>query len=271
MEILETIRTRRSVRNFDGRDLTPRDQALLLELAARVPNPYNQAISYSLLDGREHGLSSPVITGTDLWLAGKLFRAQHAEEAFGFSFESLLLQAEAELGIGAVWIAGTMNRSAFEAAMNLKQGEVMPCVSPVGYPAARMSLRETVMRKGIKADERLPFETLFFNASFSAPLDRETAGELEPLLEAVHRAPSAVNRQPWRAVVCGSTVHFYEQHSKGYIDDSGWDLQKIDLGIALCHFALAAEAFGTRALFSLDDPGFPCPNGVDYIASYIIS
>lgn len=270
MEILETIRNRRSVRSFDGRDLTPRDQARLMELFDQVPNPYGQAIRFQLLDGREHGLSSPVIVGTDLWLAGKLLRAPHAEEAFGYSFEALLLRAEAELGAGAVWIAGTLNRSAFETAMELKPEEVMPCVSPVGYPAAKMSLRETVMRKGVKAGERLPFASLFFEGDFQNALDRERAKDLEPILEAVRLAPSAVNKQPWRAVVIGNTVHFYEQHSKGYVDKSGWDLQKVDLGIALCHFALAAEAFEKKPLFSLDNPGIPCPDGVEYIASYSV-
>ena len=253
MEILETIRNRRSVRSFDGRDLTPRDQARLLELFDKVPNPYGQAIRFQLLDGREYGLSSPVIVGTDLWLAGKLLRAPHAEEA-----------------AGAVWIAGTLNRSAFETAMELKPEEVMPCVSPVGYPAAKMSLRETVMRKGVKAGERLPFASLFFEGDFQNALDRERAKDLEPILEAVRLAPSAVNKQPWRAVVMGNAVHFYEQHSKGYVDKSGWDLQKVDLGIALCHFALAAEVFEKKALFSLDNPGIPCPDGVEYIASYSV-
>lgn len=270
MEILETIRTRRSVRSFDGMDLTPRDQARLPELFSQATNPYGQPISFRLLDGREHGLSSPVITGSDFWLAGKLRQAPHAEEAYGFSFETLLLRAEAELGLGAVWIAGTLNRSAFEAAMELKEGERMPCASPIGYPAAKLSLREKVMRKGVKADERLPFGSLFFEGDFQNALDRERAKDLEPILEAVRRAPSAVNKQPWRAVVIGNAVHFYEQHSKGYVDKSGWDLQKVDLGIALCHFALAAEALGSSPRFSLDDPDLPCPEGVEYIASYLI-
>jgi len=38
----------------------------------------------------------------------------------------------------------------------------MPCVSPLGYPAEKMSLRETLMRKGIQADKRMDFDRLFF-------------------------------------------------------------------------------------------------------------
>ena len=267
MTILETIAARRSVRSFDGQDLSPRDQARLSELFADAKNPYDLPVSFALLDARDKGLSSPVITGTSLWLAGKLTRAPHAEEAFGYSFETLLLRTAA-LGMGTVWIAGTFNRSAFESAMELKPDEIMPCASPVGYPAAKMSLRETLMRRGVKAGERLPFGTLFFDGDFSHPLTPEAAGELITPLEAVRKAPSAVNRQPWRAVRIGNVVHFYEKHSKGYVDKSGWDLQKVDLGIALCHFALAAEALGMTPKLRLEDPALDSPDGIDYIGSF---
>ena len=40
MTILETIAARRSVRSFDGQDLSPRDQARLSELFADAKNPY---------------------------------------------------------------------------------------------------------------------------------------------------------------------------------------------------------------------------------------
>lgn len=62
-----------------------------------------------------------------------------------------------------------MNRTAFGQAMELAEDEIMPCASPLGYPAKKMSLRESMMRKGIKADERLPFEALFFEGAFAAP------------------------------------------------------------------------------------------------------
>lgn len=75
---------------------------------------------------------------------------EHMEEAFGYSFEMLVLYAWS-IGIGTVWIGGTMERSAFEEAMGLAQNERMPCMSPLGYTAKKMSLRENMMRKAVKA------------------------------------------------------------------------------------------------------------------------
>ncbi|MBQ9198059.1 MAG: nitroreductase [Clostridia bacterium] len=258
---MELIRHRRSVRTFDGRALQPEDAERILAYANGIETPYGIPIVWKLLSARLDGVSSPVIVGADTYIAGKVKRIPHAEEAFGYAFEKLVLYAES-LGLGTTWIAGTMDRPAFEKAIDLKADEAMPCVSPLGYPADKMSLRETVMRKGVKADTRLHFSELFFDGSFEKPLDASAPwGEA---LEMVRWAPSAVNKQPWRVVVNGKLAHFYEKKSKGYVDASGWDLQKVDMGIALYHFAFG---MGENIQLSIEDPGLSVPEGIQYIAT----
>lgn len=269
MKALDIIKSRRSVRTFDGVPLSEEDAKKISEFADSVENPYGITITWKLLDAKENGLSSPVIVGSDLYLAGKMPRVPHAEEAFGYSFEKVVLYAES-LGIGTTWIAGTMNRGAFENALGLSGDEVMPCVSPLGYPSKKMSLRENMMRKGIKADTRFEFSDVFFNGFFDKPLSKEDAGKLANAFEAVRWAPSAVNKQPWRAVLSGDKTHFYEKSSRGY-EDGKWDIQKIDLGIALCHFELAAIESGYSASFEIADPGIRTPEDIRYIATYTVS
>ena len=263
MNGMELIRHRRSVRTFDGNPLHPEDAEKLLRFAESIETPYDIPVTWKLLSAKADGLSSPVIVGTDTYIAGKLHRQPHAEEAFGYTFEKLVLYAEA-LGIGTTWIAGTMDRPAFEKAMELKADEVMPCVSPLGYPAKKMSLRETMMRKGVKADFRFDFSELFFDGSFEKPLSENTP--YKDALEMVRWAPSAVNKQPWRVVIDGKQAHFYEKKSKGYVDAAGWDLQKVDLGIALYHFAYGLDE---NVRLTVADPGLPAPDGVDYVATLI--
>lgn len=267
MSVLDIIRKRRSVRSFRDEPLREEDANRIMEFAATADNPYDLPISWSLLD-RKNGLSSPVIVGEHMFIAGKMKKAPHAEEAFGCAFEKIVLFAES-LGVGTTWIAGTMDRKAFEKAVSLEEDEVMPCMSPLGYPAEKMSLRETMMRKGVKADSRLPFSELFFDGSFDRPLTEEAAGNLRTALEAVRLAPSAVNWQPWRIVLSGDRVHFYVKHSKIRIEKE-WDIQKIDLGIALCHFDLVAKESGLTAEFAIEDPGIRTEADTEYIASYII-
>ena len=258
---MELVRHRRSVRTFDGNPLRPEDAEKILRFAESIETPYGIPVTWKLLNAREHGLSSPVIAGTDTYIAGKVRRQPHAEEAFGFAFEKLVLYAES-LGLGTTLIAGTMNRPAFEKAMQLSADEVMPCVSPLGYPAKKMSLRETLMRKGVRADSRMEFSELFFDRSFDKPLSESTP--FRDALEMVRWAPSAVNKQPWRVVVDGKQAHFYEKKSKGYVDASGWDLQKIDLGIALYHFAYGSDE---NIQLTIADPGISVPEGTVYIAT----
>ena len=264
----ELIRHRRSVRTFDGEGVAAETAQKIADCASAAVNPYNIPINYRILDAGKDKLSSPVIVGADTYIAGKMARVPYAEEAFGYSFEKVVLYVES-LGLGTTWIAGTMDRKAFESAMELKEGEILPCVSPLGTPAKKMSIRETMMRAGIKADSRLDFEKLFFENDFSTPLTAEKAGSFATALEAVRLAPSAVNRQPWRAVVCGNKVHFYEKRTPGYVSADGWDMQKIDMGIALCHFDLVAQECGIKTTFEIADPGIDSGDMI-YVASYVI-
>ena len=163
-----------------------------------------------------------------------------------------------------------MDRAAFEQAMALEKDEMMPCMSPLGYPAKKMSVKEGMMRKGIKADSRRPFESIFFDGAFKVPLTPEKAGALAHPLEMVRWAPSAVNRQPWRVVVTDSAAHFYLRHTKGFVSEAVGDMQKIDMGIALCHFALATEEDGLNVRFAISDPGIDAGPNREYIASYLL-
>ncbi len=267
MTVSDSIRKRRSVRTFSGEALREADARAIMEYAGAVGNPYGLPIEWLLLDARREKLSSPVIAGESAYIAGKMRCAPHAEEAFGYAFEQIVLFA-CTLGVGSTWIAGTMDRAAFEKAAALGPDEVMPCVSPLGYPAKKMSLRESVMRKGVRADSRAGFGELFFENDPAVPLTEERAGALADAFEAVRLAPSAVNKQPWRIVLRGDLAHFYECKNKSRGSADGWDIQKIDMGIALCHFALAAGETGMNTCFEIAAPEIAVPENWQYIASY---
>lgn len=263
----ELVRERRSVRTFDGQGIRSEILEQLKSFAGSCSNPYGIPMEYRFLNTKEHGLKSPVIAGTEEYVAVKLKRVPHFEEALGYAMERFVLDAWS-VGIGTTWIGGTMDRAAFEKAMDLSEDEIMPCVSPIGHAAKRMSLKETVMRKGVGADRRKAFEELFNIDNFDRPMKEDEAGELLLPLQMVRWAPSAVNKQPWRVVVTGSDVHFYMAKGKGFESSSVGNMQKIDMGIALCHFALGAEEAGLDVEFEINDPGIPVPEKTAYIATY---
>lgn len=265
--ITELVRSRRSVRTFEERPISRQHLDQLCVFMAEIPNPYGLPVEFKLLDGTKQKLSCPVVVGTDLYVGAKMKRSSYLNEAFGYSFERLVLYAQS-LGVGTVWVGGTMDRAAFEKAMELNEDEVMPCISPLGYPAKKMSVREAMMRKGVKADNRMAFGELFFDGSFSVPLTPEKAGKLCYPLEMVRLAPSAVNKQPWRIVIKDNAAHFYLMRSKGF-GGSVIDMQRIDIGIALCHFDLAAKEDGLVPRFVQSNPGIVTGDGLEYIATYL--
>ena len=261
--ITDLIRQRRSIRTFDGRPLSAEDRAALEAYTASLTNPFSIPVTFRLLEAEAHGLSSPVIVGAGTYLAAKVERVPNFEIAYGYSFEKACLYALSR-GIGTVMLAASLNRAAFEGAMAVKDGEVMPVASPVGYPAERKSIRESLMRKGLRADDRKPFERLFFEGGFDRPLPQ--SNPWAKALEMARWAPSATNGQPWRAVVEGDSVHFYEARSMK--ESPLGDIQKVDVGIALAHFDMTLEEAGVKGIYSFSDPGLPAPENTHYIVTW---
>lgn len=264
--LLKTIRERKSVRTFDGNPVSAEDRERLERYIRSIGNPFGIPVRFVLLDAKEHGLSSPVLSGETLFVAGITAKVPYADVAFGYSFEKLVLYAWS-LGIGTTWIGGTMKRELFERAAGLSAGEMMPCVSPLGYPADKRSIRETIMRRGVGADSRMPVEKIFFDGVWGKGLPPERQEKIADLIEMVRWAPSAVNRQPWRIVVSDGCFHFYEKRDKGYIGEKTGDLQKIDVGIALCHFVAGMEERGAAPAVAVSDPGLAVPEGAEYIVT----
>lgn len=260
----DMIRERKSVRTYDGQPLREDDLQALREYLKTLRNPFEVPVEFRVLDAKREKLSSPVVLGANTYLGAKVGRAANAEAAFGYDFERTVLYAQS-LGIGTVWLAATIDRPAFERAMEVQDNEVMPAVTPLGYPAPKRSVRESLMRKALKADDRLPFESLFFDGSFDNMLAPGNAGQFRQALEMVRLAPSAGNKQPWRIVICGDTAHFYEK--KTMAQNALGDIQKVDVGIAVAHFALVMGEAGANLAYAAEDPGLGRETGLEYIVS----
>ena len=261
----ELIKQRKSVRTFDGTGLKEEHLAGLEKHAAEIICPFDANITFRFLDANINNLSSPVIVGADMYLAAKVERNGQYELAYGYCFEEACLYAES-MGIGTVMLAASLSRQTFEKAMDVKENEVMPVASPIGYPAVKRSIRESLMRKGLKADERIAFESLYFDESFDRGLTRKQAGDFAEPLEMMRLAPSAGNKQPWMAVVCSRELHFYENRTMK-VSPLG-DIQKVDIGIGLAHFDLTRKENGLSGRFTFKDPGLKTPENVQYVVSF---
>jgi hypothetical protein len=72
--------------------------------------------------------------------------------------------------------------------------------------------------------------------------------------------PSASNKQPWRVVKTGNTWHLFLARTKGYGQGilgrslSRGDMQRLDMGIAMCHFEQTARELGLKGRWVVDQP-----------------
>ena len=269
----KTVMARSSVRTYENRGLSTNEKDKLNAYIDNLTNPFSIDVTFRLLektasaDGEKLGTYG-VIKGAENYIGASAADKELALEALGYSFENLILYATS-LGLGTCWLGGTFNRSGFAAAMNLKEGDLFPCISPVGYPTGKKRTLESVMRWVAKSGQRKEWNELFFKQEFSQPLTKVEAGDFAFPLEMVRLAPSAVNKQPWRIVQDKDTYHFYLTRTLKK-DNEKIDLQRVDIGIAACHFHLAALEKGLPGKFQkLVEPEIQSTDQVQYIFSWI--
>jgi hypothetical protein len=156
--------------------------------------------------------------------------------------------------------------------MDLKAGEMLPAVIATGYASGEPRFWDKLIRRGAGANQRKPWEELFFAGDFAHPLAREDAGPYGTVLEMVRLGPSASNKQPWRIVRGAGAWYLYLRRSKRYAPRNGIlgvaDMQRIDMGIAMCHFELTAEELGLAGTWTVADPGIAIP---DDLTSYRVT
>jgi hypothetical protein len=183
-----------------------------------------------------------------------------------------------DLGLGTCWLGGTFSKSNFAKKIAVTAREVMPAVVTVGYIEDGSRFGDWI-RKRARSDLRFPWESLFFDERFGEPLTAERAGLYAEPLEMVRLAPSASNKQPWRIVRVGDVWHFFLQRTKGYGEGSFLfrllhlaDLQRVDMGIAMCHFELTARELGLTGRWVIDEPDIRKPDeSTEYTVSWRIT
>ena len=128
---------------------------------------------------------------------------------YAFVFENIVLYLT-QLNIGTCWLAGRFRKQHAMSHLPLKEGWIIPAITPFGYAAEKPRLKERLARNILKADNRLPENKLFFYQTFDRALDG-LAEEFELALHYLRIAPSAKNKQPWRLLFNRdfSKVHFY--------------------------------------------------------------
>ncbi|MFH1131389.1 MAG: nitroreductase family protein [Pseudomonadota bacterium] len=260
--VVELIRKRVSWRSFVHEPISAEKRDAYLAALERVPvGPYGNKVRLRLIENVDLGPKSVkklgtygVIKGATQFVAGAIGRAQRNMEDFGYSFEWAVLAAT-DLGLGTCWLGASFKRTVFEETLEVQADEIVPAVSPIGVPLEKRSIVDTVLRSAAGSKNRKSWSELFFLENFGEPLPEQIAGPYATALEMVRLAPSASNRQPWRIIFDpkASQFHFVLERTSGYRHLTKFDLQRIDMGIAMCHFKISVRELGMRGEWEKDE------------------
>jgi len=279
--VMELIRIRSSRRSYTSKSVERGKLGRIEKVFAAPGGPFDTAARFTILDTKGWADSSinalgtyGTIRGARLYLVGAVERAKRDMESFGYLFETIILHAT-DMKLGTCWIGGIFNRSGFAEKMGIGDHEIVPAISPLGYATEKRSLADSVIRWSSGAKSRKPWSQLFFCGAFDTALSGASAGRYAEVLEIVRLGPSASNRQPWRFVMDRDrgAFHLFLRRSKGYDKlVSAVDLQRIDMGIAMCHFELTARELGLAGAWETLDPQpdvGPLPDGTGYVISWV--
>jgi len=280
--VTEIIRQRYSCRAYTKAPIAPEQAEKLSGCAASVTTgPLGTPLRFTLVAAAEgdsqalRGLGTyGLIRNPAGFIVGAAGPGEKNLEDFGYGMEAIVLHATS-LGLGTCWLGGNFTKSSFAKRIGAAGSEIVPAVTPVGY-AVESSRSRDPLRKMARSDARLPWRALFFHRDFDTPLDASAAGPYATPLEMLRLAPSASNRQPWRVVQDGTSYHFYLQRTSGYGRGSlpfvllGLaDLQRVDIGIAMCHFALTANELGLAGEWTVREPSLASPGGTrEYVGTW---
>lgn len=268
----EIIEKRKSVRTYEERPLEEKDKERIHAYMKTLSNPFGKEVRFSFLETKDNRKvlgTYGIIKGTVDYIGAAIKNEPLSLEALGYELEKLIL-LYADLGIGTCWLGGTFKREDFRNAMEISPEDLFPAVTPVGYPKEARSMADNLVRFIAKGNMRKPFGELFYSGDFQHPLLEEEAGVYKRVLEMVRLAPSASNKQPWRIVLENGACHFYLARTPRYSDAFSYDIQRIDIGIAACHFQLSAEEKGLKGNFMiLEHPDAGAAENTVYCFSWI--
>jgi nitroreductase len=275
--MIQAMNKRRSIRTYREEPIAREQKKKILDsLRSNGVGPFGNETRFEFIDLTEldkqeiRSLGTyGVIKGARSYLVSATKNSEKAMVDLGYCLEKTVLRATS-LGLGTCWMAGSFNRSGFAKRIDVTDTEIVPIVCPVGYPRDRRAFADMLMRLLAGSHRRKEWKELFFHGSVDNPLEWEHVGEYTAPLECVRIAPSASNKQPWRIIKKeGDHVyHFWLKRLKRYSKLFTFGLQDIDMGIAMCHFELAAVEKGLNGRWETDR-ATPDMNGMEYIVSWV--
>jgi nitroreductase len=255
MNVRSAIRKRISIRHYESRPV-PQEilQAVVKSGESSVALDGSIKIRFHLIEeGRLVAGRMTYLTGARfLFGSSPHFIIATSEEKplfmlnMGFRMEQMILFATQQ-GLGTCWVGGMFTEERIGDFLGLSRGERVIVLTPLGYPDnsfyGRMA-HDVIELGAMNFGRRKPLSQIAFGAEWGSPLETEDEVLLEAL-ECARLAPSWVNSQPWRFLVTGKEIIAVADARGRYSSvRDGKHFYRLDVGIAMSHFFLAAKEMG---------------------------
>jgi len=247
--VTELVRERTSWRSYATESLSA-DLCERLEgaCASLTEGPFGERATFYFverLQQENRRLGGYGLIRNPRWFfAGTIQSGPLAHVSYGYLMEHLVLLAT-DLGLGTCWL-GLYDRKLF-ADLPRREDEIAPAVCVVGHPAEGRGMIRGAVRRAIGAHKRKPWEALYSDGSANTPLTSDAAGPYAVAIEMARLAPSGGNRQAWRILKEADAHHTYRfgrDKAKSPRSYEQGGIPHLDVGIAMCHFELAAREAG---------------------------
>jgi nitroreductase len=256
MDLASAIKTRHSVRRYEQRPV-PRHMVDQVIAAGQSAVPLRPAIKvrwHVVWDGAAMaqqleghiGIYGMFTTAPHYIIAVSDEHPNYMEN-MGFRMEQLILTATT-LGLGTCWIGGMFTENRLTRFVpDLAHGERIIALTPLGYPDTTEAayIAQQLLRWGNDyLGTRKPLSETVSQYIWNIPWTGEDEA-LNDILEQTRLAPSWGNIQPWHFVVDDRWILATVDHTpqRGNLRE-GKPYYRLDGGIAMCHFHLAAQARG---------------------------
>lgn len=265
--LIETFKQRHSVKAYKGKNLTQEQ----IEFIAQSITEANTLQTPFHSEGVEVSTTEPglarfgSITNEAGWIVLKLKKTEDNKQNEEIERKRVIdvsyiaqhvVMKLASNNINTSWVGGTFDENEAEKRF---QGYKIPAVIAYGIEVKDVPFVRKMFNKIGSRTSRMQLNQLFFddvNNRFVSENDFDDSKKeknapiyppyLKDFLESIRLGPSALNQQPWRFVLSGKDVHFFDYKNNSY--------SQFDIGIALANLDLLKEIRGGHCDFEIKDP-----------------
>ena len=164
--VIDIIKARKSVRSYSDSLLAEAEKIKILNfLNLKQKSPFGTELRLQFIDASDVDQAQlrrlgtyGFISGAKYFIAGAFKKGKDLNEGsnyvdYGYCFERAVLFLT-DMGLGTCWLGGTFNKGEFSKKIFAQTEEVVPAVSPVGYPAKKSTAKEKLLRFFAGSDKR---------------------------------------------------------------------------------------------------------------------